>query len=161
LKKGINYVKNWKWGILMKYSEILHLNNERFRRLTGIKKTTFEKMLEILTQAHKNKKAKGGRPNSVEIPEMLLMTLEYIRESRTYFHIGTNYGISESASYKTIKWVEDTLIKNGTFSLPGKKELLKNGNGIEIILIDATESQIERPKKDKRFGILGRKNYIL
>ena len=49
------------------------------------------------------------------------MTLEYLREYRTYFHIGKSYGVSESYAYKIIKWVEDVLIKDGSFALPGKK----------------------------------------
>ena len=93
----------------MKYQEIAHLDREKFRRLTGVKPSTFRKMLEILTTAHKAKKSKCGRLNSIEVSQMLLMTLEYIRECRTYFHIGVNYGISESYAYKTIRWVEDTL----------------------------------------------------
>ena len=40
------------------------------------------------------------------------MVLEYIREYRTYFHISQSYGVSESSAYKTVKWVEDTLIKH-------------------------------------------------
>jgi len=39
------------------------------------------------------------------------------------------------------------LIKSGVFSLPGKKELLKSDMEYEVILIDASESAIERPKK--------------
>jgi hypothetical protein len=39
------------------------------------------------------------------------------------------------------------LIKSKTFSLPGKKALLRSNAAIEIILIDATETPIERPKK--------------
>jgi len=144
----------------MKHIEILHLDEEKFRRLTGIKKTTFKKMLEILEVAHKNKKATGGRPNSLDVPDMLLMALEYLREYRTYFHIATSYGVSESSAYKTIRWVEDTLINDGTFSLPGKKELLKNENDIEVILIDVTETPIQRPKKDKSIGILGKRSVI-
>ena len=144
----------------MKYEEISHLEGEKFRRLTGVKLTTFDKMLDILEAAHKKKKAKGGRPNGVSVPEMLVMTLEYLREYRTYFHIGTSYGISESAAYTTIKWVEDTLIKDGTFSLPGKKELLKSNSNIELILIDATESPIQCPKKDKNSTIPARKSSI-
>ena len=132
----------------MRYSDTSHLTEENFRRLTGVKRGTYEKMLSILIAAHKKKKEKGGRPNGVEVPEMLLMALEYIREYRTYFHVGVSYGVSESAAYTTIKWVEDTLIKDGTFSLPGKKELLKKGCEIEILLVDATESPIQRPKKD-------------
>jgi len=45
----------------MKYQEIAHLDEEKFRRLTGVKPSTFRKMLEILTTAHKEKKSKGGR----------------------------------------------------------------------------------------------------
>ena len=39
----------------MKYQEIAHLDGEKFRRLTGVKPSTFRKMLEILTMAHKAK----------------------------------------------------------------------------------------------------------
>ena len=82
---------------------------------------------------------------------MVLMTLEYLREYRTYFHIGKSYGVSESYAYKIIKWVEDVLIKDGSFALPGKKALLKNEIEQEVILIDATETPIERPQKTKKF----------
>ena len=43
--------------------------------------------------------------------DRVLMTLEYMREYRTYFHIGASYGISESSAYRNIKWIEDILIK--------------------------------------------------
>ena len=89
---------------------------------------------------------------------MLLMTLEYLREYRTYFHIGQSYGLSESNAYQTIKWVEDTLIKDGTFSLPGRKSLLKSDMEYEVVLIDATETPIERPKRGSGNGTRGRKN---
>ena len=85
------------------------------------------------------------------------MTLEYLREYRTYFHIAHSYGVSESTAYKTVRWVEDTLIKDGTFSLPGKKDLM-NHNPEDILLIDATESPIERPKKSRKTIIQARKN---
>lgn len=45
----------------MRYNQIKDLEGEKFRRLTGVKKTTFNKMLEILKQADISKKAKGGR----------------------------------------------------------------------------------------------------
>ena len=82
---------------------------------------------------------------------MLLMTLEYLREYRTYFHISQSYNISKSTAYKTIKWVENTLIKHPLFALPGRKELLKSDMEYDVILIDTTETPIERPKKTKTF----------
>ena len=54
-----------------------------------------------------------------------------------------------SSAYKTVKWVEDTLIKHGDFALPGRKALFKNDVEYNLVLIDATETPIERPKKDK------------
>ena len=131
----------------MSYDHVLSYTDEQFRRLTGVKRSTFQKMVELLTAAHAQKKAKGGRPNKLTIPEMLLMTLEYLREYRTYLHIGASYGLSESNAYQAIRWVENTLVKSGAFSLPGKKALREDSVDIEVILVDATETPIQRPKK--------------
>jgi hypothetical protein len=131
----------------MKYEQIRNLLDVQFRRLTGVKRQTFEKMLKILEEADKNKKIKGGRKNKLSLENQLLMALEYIREYRTYFHISKSYGVSESAAYKTVRWVEDTLIKHPDFALPGRKALLKSDMEYEIVLVDASETPIERPKK--------------
>jgi len=127
--------------------EILHLSEEQFRRRTGVKPGTFEKMLEILERGNGGVGAKGGRPRALGAAEMLLMTLEYLREYRTYFHIATSYGVSESTAYRSIRWVEETLVRDGAFALPGKKELVKGDTSIEVVLIDATECPVQRPKK--------------
>ena len=123
------------------------MEERNFRRLTGVKEETFKKMVEIVEEAHRIKKARGGRKNKLSVEEMILMTLEYLREYRTYFHIAQSRAISESYAYKIIKWVEDVLIKDGTFALPGRKALQKSDVEYELILIDATETPIERPKK--------------
>lgn len=131
-----------------------------FRRLTGVKRETFEKMVEIISLAHSQKKARGGRPNKLCSEDMVAMTLEYLREYRTYMHIGASYGVSESSAFKTIRWVEDILIKSPEFRLPGRKALAKSDMEFEVILIDATESPIERPKKNSDSFIRARKNGI-
>jgi len=133
-----------------KYQQLAGLNDENFRRLTGVKRSTFNTMVEILAKADGAKKAVGGRKNKLCLEDRLLMALEYLREYRTYFHIAQSYGLSESNAYKTCKWIEDTLIKDKCFALPGRKTLLKSDNEIEVVLIDATETPIERPKKDKK-----------
>ena len=106
-------------------------------------------MAEILREANKAKKRKGGRNNKLSIEDMLLMALEYLREYRTYFHISQSFGVSESTAYKVVRWVEDTLIKHPNFALPGRKALVKSDMVYEMILVDSTESPIERPKKNK------------
>ena len=118
-----------------------------FKRLTGVKKNTFTAMSSIVRKAENKRMSRGGKPPHLEIEDRLLMTLEYLREYRTYFHLGKSYGLSESACYRNCKWREDTLIKNKAFALPGKKVLLKNNEPWDVILVDATESPIERPKK--------------
>ena len=133
----------------LKYEKVKILPDDQFRRLTGVKRSTFDKMVKILEGANREKKAKGGRKNKLSIENQLLMTLEYIREYRTYFHVSQSYGISESSCYKGIKWIEDTLIKHPDFALPGRKALLNSDMEYEVVLIDATETPIERPKKNK------------
>lgn len=144
----------------MSYANIRDLNDEKFRRLTGVKRITFEKMVDILKEFHQGKRLKGGRNSKLSMEDMLLMTLEYLREYRTYFHISKSYGISESSTYKAIKWVEDTLIKHPMFALPGRRELLKSDVEYEVILIDATETPVERPKKSKENIILAKRKDI-
>lgn len=132
---------------MMKFETINGLDEEKFRRLTGVKRKTFNKMVEILEQSIQNRETTKGRKKKLSIENMLLMTLEYIREYRTYFHISQSYSVSESNAYKTVKWVEDTLIKHPDFALPGRKVLLKSDREYEVILLDACETPIERPKK--------------
>lgn len=71
----------------MKFKQLREESEEGFRRLTGIKRTTFNVMTEILRKAEEELKVKGGKPNKLAVEERLLMTLEYLREYRTYFHI--------------------------------------------------------------------------
>lgn len=141
----------------MKWEEIKKLSLDEFRRLTGVKRPTFEEMVKILQQSRDQKKARGGRENKLTVEETLLMSLEYLREYRTYFHISKSYGISEGYAYKLIRWVEDTLIKCKLFSLPGRKALLKSDMEYEIVLIDASETPIQRPKKNNVISTQGKR----
>jgi len=144
----------------MKWETISGLKANRFRRLTGVKRATFEKMIELISQALVQKKAQGGRPNKLSVEDMVLMTLEYLREYRTYFHISQSYGVSESSAYKTICWVEEVLVRSKAFALPGRKALLKSDVEYELVLMDATESPVERPKKSNATTIRVRKSGI-
>ncbi len=132
----------------MKYEKIRHYNDEEFRRLSGVKRSTFNKMIGRLIEAEKKKKVRGGKPNALPMEERVFMFLEYLREYRTYFHVASSYGISESSCYRNIQWIEDTLIQDPEFALPGKKALLQRDMPYEAVLIDATETPIERPKKE-------------
>jgi hypothetical protein len=147
-------------GLIMKHENLKTFSDQNFRRITGVKRATFNAMVIILEEANKLKKAKGGRPYKLSVENMLLMTLEYLREYRTYAAIAASYGIAESNAFENIKWVEDTLIKDKNFHLPGRKALLKSDMEFEVILVDAAESPIERPKKSKDDSTRGKRNAI-
>jgi transcription initiation factor TFIIIB Brf1 subunit/transcription initiation factor TFIIB len=137
----------------MKYKQIQNYSDTKFRRITGVKRVTFEVMLTILLAAHSEKHRRRGRNPKLCMEDRLLAALEYWREYRTFAHIAASYGVSESSIFKTIRWIEDVLIKDGTFALPGKKTLQKSDVEFEVVLVDVTESPIERPKRGSGNGI--------
>lgn len=143
---------------MSKYATIKLLNESLFRRLTGVKHATFEMMLSVLTEEIERSKRIKGRPSVLSVADQLLMMLEYNREYRTYFHIAQSYQISEATAFRLISRAENLLIKSGKFSLAGKKSLLDSQINYEIIIVDATETAMERPQKNKEDTIRPRKN---
>jgi hypothetical protein len=140
----------------MFYRDVEKLSSSRFKRLTGVKREVFEQMLDVLNEsnAKSGKHPGGGAPAKLSNADRLLLLLMYYREYRTQFHIGVTYGISESRVCEIIQETESILIQDSRFHLPGKKALLKEENRFEIVLIDVTETPVERPKKTavKLFG---------
>jgi hypothetical protein len=132
-----------------KYEHHFVLSESDFRRLTGVHKATFEQMLVVLTAQLKQMKKVSGRPSRLSIADQLLMMLEYNREYRTYFHIAQSYQVSEATAFRLISRAENYLIQSGKFSLPGKKALLESQVNYEVFIVDATETKVERPKKNK------------
>ena len=148
----------------MKYANIENYTDEKFRRICGMKRKTFEKALAILNakyaEEHSKNVRKSGRKPKLCMEDKLLATLEYLREYRTMAHIAASFGIAESNIHRIIRWVEDTLIKDGTFSLPGKKALIKSDVKYDVVQIDVTESPVERPKRGRKTAIPARKSDI-
>ena len=139
----------WSWVAFMTYEQVKSLKSEDFKRLCGVRPDTFNEMLEVV-RTHSQPKQKTGRPSKLSLEDQLLITLEYWREYRTYFHIGQSWGVNESTAYRIIRKIEDTLTQSRIFTLPGKKKLLTANYQLEIVVVDVTESQIERPKKTKK-----------
>jgi len=141
------------------YERLKQIKPAEFKRLVGVKKETFEVMLEVYNDYHQKKKEQGGRPNRLLPETQLLLMLEYYREYRSLAHMAFDYEISEPTASRVIKEVETVLIHSGKFSLPGKKALHQEG-GIELeyIVIDATECPVQRPKKDNGVAIVARKS---
>jgi hypothetical protein len=145
----------------MKWETIKHKPPAVFKRLIGVHKSTFDKMVEELIKRtppsrHKVKGSKRGPKPKLSIEDKLLMMLMYYREYRTFLHISSDYGISETQCWRIITDLESMLIKSKLFHLPGKK-VLQQANSFEVVLVDVAESPIERPKKNSAGIIQERK----
>lgn len=141
------------------YAKAEQLNDKDFKQIIGVEKVTFKAMVKILKTAYesKPKKWRGGRKKKLTIENQLLLTLKYLRQYVTQKELAFEFEVGEATVCDTIKWVEDTLIKDGSFSLPGKKVLLED-DSIEVVLVDVTECPIERPQKNKENGIPEKRN---
>ena len=144
----------------MAYKKVKNLKAEDFKRLTGVHFDTFNQMVAIVKNAEKSRK-KTGRPPKLKIEDQILMFLEYLREYRTFFHLGATWGINESTAYRIIQKIENILIKAPALRLPGKKRLISEDCQLETVVIDVSETPIERPKKNKRAIIVARNKDIL
>lgn len=143
----------------MDYESIKNLKAEEFKRLTGVKKSTFQEMVKIVTDYVKTHK-KVGRKNKLTIENQILLTLDYFREYRTYFHLGKEVGLSESNVCRTIQKIEKILVESKSLALPGKK-VLKSADFFEeaeiTVVIDVTETEIERPQRKQKKNYSGKK----
>jgi hypothetical protein len=128
----------------MRYETVEKLSDEEFKRATGVERSTFQTMEAVVAQGLR----KFGRPPKLSRSDQILLTLMYWREYRTEFHIGLAYDVSEATVCRTIRKIEDVLIKSQLFHLPGQKQMQASETTIEIVVLDATEQPIERPQKN-------------
>lgn len=126
----------------MKYEEYYRLSERVFRRLIGVKKCTFNRMTEVVKEAEVGKK---GRKSKLCAEDRVLLCLRYLREYMTFLSTGAAFNVSESTAYYTHVAVEKILVNSVEFCVPGKKTLLEKKDGL-VIIADASESAIERPK---------------
>ena len=140
----------------MNYENAQNLNSKEFKRYTGVQKRTFQLMLKAWDEYHFSQ-SNAGRPPKLEPPDQLLVALQYWREYRTYFHIAQDWDVSEATVCRIVHRVETILMNSGRFRLPGKKRLLQGFQLPELVLIDVTETPIERPKKGQKKYYSGKK----
>lgn len=140
----------------MVYEQLKELTPSAFKRYCGVKPQTFTAMLEVL-KAREGRKKRPGRPPKLALEDQLLLTLQYWREYRTLFHIATSYGLHESTTARIVKRTEDVLVASEKFNLPKKRELT-NDHELVVVIVDSTETPIERPKKSSNATSVARRN---
>lgn len=128
----------------MRYFEVSDYSEAHFQRLTGVKREVFDLMIKVVTEQTRF----FGRPRKLSVEDQLLLSLCYWREYRSQFHVASSFGVSEATVCRTVKKVENALLKDERFHLPGKKALRANEGEWSVLVVDATEQRIERPQKN-------------
>ena len=127
---------------------IENLDEEKYQVLFGIHKATFDAMLIILENAYKEMRKKGGRVRKLSVLDMLIITLGYYHDYRTMENIAFDYGVHKQRICEAVAWVEQTLIKDGAFSLPSKRELINVNTSVGLergLLSLSADSLVEPP----------------
>ncbi|TXH71235.1 MAG: transposase family protein [Thiothrix sp.] len=142
----------------MNYEALKNLSAAAFRRSVGIERALFDELVVVLAEAETAKK-KSGRP-SLSLANQLCLALSYWREYRTFFHLGLSFGVHESNAHRIVHRVEQrlaasghlALVKPATRSKPVDPDQATASLPRPVVLLDASEVPIERPKKAKRRG---------
>ena len=142
----------------MSYEQVKDLPPAEFKRYCGVRPGTFRKMVEVVSGQLSRRRRVSGRPTKLPVEDQVLMTLEYWREYRTFFHIAKSWGLHESSVWRTIRRVEDILTESRDFKLPGKKKLQPSDHEIEFVVVDVAETPVERPKKSNSLTTAARRS---
>lgn len=139
----------------MRYQTLSRYSDTDFKRLAGVHRSLFKEMVQVLEEAEELKK-KLGRPHTLSIEDQLLLTLNYLRHYNTQLELSANYAIAESNVNRTIQKVENTLMKSRQFALP-KRQQRTAEHHFNWVIMDATETPIERPQKNRKTPTVVRK----
>ena len=138
--------------------QVEKFNDKKFQKTFGVSKFTFATMMSVLQRQFIESHKKGGRTPKVTVFGRLCIFFAYYRDGRTIADIATEYNLAESTTFDIIRLVENALLADERFHLPSKRALLKENIG--AVIIDATECQIQRPKKNSENSILEKRNAI-
>ena len=141
----------------MKYKQALSNSPSDFKRLYGVTLETCEENGASSAGCQAGQpwqlfQANNTRPNIADI-RILARVQNTISHSK-------KLGVHESTAQRTVKRIEDMLIKSRKFSLPSQREMVKSNTEIEIVIVDVAETEIERPKKNRSHTTVANRSAI-
>ena len=115
-------------------------------RITGVKYEKFQKLVNRLNRAWRavqKRKQVAGRPYGVgELREHLLLSLRYYRTYTTHLFLAQIFKVDEATICRVIRRI--ALLAERVLKI--KPEKLLSENNLQLLIVDATEQRIERPK---------------
>lgn len=129
-----------------------------FKRDTGISLQNFETIIDLVQKYikedhQKNPNKKKGLKPSLKVSDRVLLCLYYLRHYPTFKNLGDNFGISESYANKIYHYILRILLE--VLKLDGRKTL--TNEDLDVLVIDVTEQEIERPLKRQKKHYSGKK----
>lgn len=126
----------------------LELKYEQFRQICGVLPQTFQAMVSCVI-SHKQRGKKTGRLGSLCFEDQVFVLLEYYRDYPSMTKLGMEYEVNPTTVGRVIKRVEKILVASEDFKLPSKRKLQTTNLSIEAVIVDATEMQVQKPKRRK------------
>jgi hypothetical protein len=145
--------------VFYQYSKV---SAKEFQRLAGVNKAAFN----IMLQKFKDEKAKylaerpmrsRGRKQNMSDENQLLMYLLYLRNYHTYLNLGKQFGFCESYTYKVCQFTKKMLLR--CMDIPSE-ESLKTTLETNLVAVDVSEQEIERPIESQEIYYSGKKRDI-
>jgi len=144
----------------------LRQHPKAFRRLTGLTVEKFDELLskvrpifestekKRLSRADRKRAIGAGRKYELTLDELLVLVLMYYRLYVSQAVLGVLFDVSESTVCRRIRQIEPLLAS--VFRIPSHRIQMTEEEIIEVF-VDATEQEIERPKKGQRRWYSGKK----
>ena len=127
------------------------LRKKCLRRISGVKQEKFEKCVSRLKRvwgAAQRRKRVAGRPYGIgELREHLLLLLMYYRTYTTHLFLAQIFKVDEATICRAIKRI--ALLAERILKI--KPEKLLSENDLQLLIVDATEQRIERPKNQRDY----------
>jgi hypothetical protein len=136
------------------YLWLKKLNKKQFKRLVGVTFKVFKLMVKVIEEYEAQKTA--GRKSKLSAEDKVLLTLQYLREYPSLLRLAVDWGIHESTAQRIVTKTEELLLQSKDFHLPGRK-VLKESHW-DIVIIDVSETPMERPKKNSVGTTQARRN---
>lgn len=129
-----------------------------FKKLTGLNSSEFltivKKLKPLWDKKYEKGKKKSGRPQGlINVENHLLCLLLYYRTYSTQLFIGLFFRVDDSTISRSISKLEPLLVKVCHI----KKCRSLSENELETLIVDATEQEINRPKKGQKKYYSGKK----
>ena len=134
------------------------MSDDEIKRNIGLSldhlKLVLKKVKNKILENYKNNPiSKRGRKSSMPLEDGLLLTFYYIRKYHTFFDLAKLFKISESYAQKIYTKFSTILVD--VLHVGSRREL--ESNKFSSLIIDASEQQIERPKKNQKDYYSGKK----